>query len=288
MPNSHGRFVWYDLMTSDVAAAKAFYTEVIGWGTEDRSVPGVAYTLFTAGEASVSGLLNLSDDVKKLGARPSWIGYVSVSDVDATTERIKYLGGVVLAPPNELPNVSRFSVVADPQLATLGLFKWLKPGKEQPADISALGHVGWHELLAADCEQVWAFYAELFGWQKAPADPGVMGAYQLFSVGGLTIGGMFTKPTTVSVPFWLYYFSVADIDAAGKRVKARGGQIISGPIEVPGGGWLVQCTDPQGAIFGLVGRRGPKGIAVYNRYRLMQAHVAVENARGASCHGSAQ
>ena len=117
----------------------------------------------------------------------------------------------------------------------------------------APGRVGWHELLAADWEKAWAFYSELFGWQKADTDIGAMGTYQLFSAGGQTIGGMFTKPPTVPVPFWLYYFNVGDIDAAVRRVKAGSGQVLNGPIEVPGGSWIVQCTDPQGAIFALVG-----------------------------------
>jgi hypothetical protein len=80
-------------------------------------MPSMAYTLFTAGESSVSGLVELPEDARKKGAKPSWLGYVGVSDVDATTERIKHLGGTVYAPPADIRNISRFSVVADPQMA---------------------------------------------------------------------------------------------------------------------------------------------------------------------------
>ncbi len=69
---------------------------------------------------------------------------------------------------------------------------------------------------------------------------------------GQTIGGMFTKPPTLPHPFWLYYFNVDDIEAASKRVEAGGGQILYGPMVVPGGAWIVHCTDPQGAIFALL------------------------------------
>jgi uncharacterized protein len=203
MVNSHGRFVWYELMTTERKAAKACYAEVVGWGTQDASMPSMPYTLFTAGKASVTGLMDLPEDARKMGAKPSWIGYVGVNDVDATADRIKHLGGAVHVPPTDIPNISRFAVVADPQMATLALFKWLKPGQEHPAELGMPGRVGWHELLAADWEKAWAFYGELFGWQKADADIGAMGTYQLFSVGGQTIGGMFTKPPTVPVPFWL-------------------------------------------------------------------------------------
>ena len=128
--------------------------------------------------------MDLPEDARRTGATPHWIGYVGVDDVDATADRIKRLGGAVHVPPTDVPNISRFSVFADPQMATLALFKWLKPGQEQPAELGAPGRVGWHELLAADWEKALAFYGELFGWQKADADVGAMGTYQLFSAGG--------------------------------------------------------------------------------------------------------
>jgi len=126
MASSHGRFVWYELATTDFEAAKAFYTDVVGWGAHDASMPGRAYSLFTAGGASVSGLMPLSEDARKMGLRPSWLGYVAVDDVDAAAERIKELGGAVHVPPTDIPNISRFSVAVDPQMATIALFKWLE------------------------------------------------------------------------------------------------------------------------------------------------------------------
>jgi uncharacterized protein len=265
MVNSHGRFLWYELRTTNTEAAKAFYAKVVGWGTQDVSMPGMPYILFTVAGSSVSGLMRLPEDAKKLGEKPSWIGYVGVADVDATADRIKRLGGAVHVPPRNILNVSRFSVVADPQMATLALLQWLLPRREQPAELSAPGHIRWHELFAADWEKAFTFYHELFGWQKANPDSDAMGAYQLFSAGGQRIGGMFTKPPSVPVPFWLYYFNVGDIDAAAKRVKAAGGQVLEGPLEVSGDDWIVQCTDPQGAMFALVGTRKHKPIGYFER-----------------------
>jgi uncharacterized protein len=256
--NPHGRFAWYELITTDVAAAKTFYTKVMGWGALDASMPGGAYTLFTAGNAPVSGLMELPEGARKMGGEPTWIGYVGVDDVDATAERIRHLGGAVLVPPTNVPNISRFSIFADPQNTRLALSKWLRPDHQQPADPGAPGRVGWHELLAADWEKALAFYGEVFGWQKADADVGEMGTYQLFSVAGQTIGGMLTKPPQIPAPFWLYYFNIDDLGPAAQRVKAGGGQILEDPFEVPGGSWVVQCTDPQGAMFALEGMRGHK------------------------------
>jgi uncharacterized protein len=92
-----------------------------------------------------------------------------------------------------------------------------------------------------------------------------MGTYQGFSVGGKTIGGMLTKPPTLPLPFWLYYFNTDDVQAAAKRVEAGGGQILYGPTGVPGGAWIVHCTDPQGAIFALLDRRVRKASVYFER-----------------------
>ena len=249
MVGSHGCFVWYELTTIDADAAKTFYADVVGWDLRDASMPGAAYTLFTAGEVPVAGLTGLSAEARKMGAQPRWTGYVGVDDVDAATDRLRHLGGAVYVPPTDVPDVSRFSIVADPQAATLALVKWLNPAQEQPAAPTSPGHVGWHELSAVDWEKAFAFYVELFGWQKVDADFGEIGTYLLFSAGGHSIGGMFTKPPTVPMPFWLYYFNVGDIDAAAKRVKAGGGGILEGPLEARGGNRIARCTDPQGAMF---------------------------------------
>ncbi len=257
MLNSHGRFVWYELMTTHPEAAKVFYAKVVGWGTVDASMGRIPYIVFTAGEASVCGLMNLPEEAQRMGAAPRWVGYVGVDNVDAAAERIRRLGGVVHLPPTDVPNISRFAVVADPQMAVFALSQWPRPGQEQPAALKTLRRIGWHELLAADWEKAFSFYGELFGWQKVNAEVNTMGTYQMFSAGGQTIGGMSTKPSMVPVPFWLYYFNIDNIDAASERVKASGGRILEGPLEVRGG-WVARCTDPQGAMFALAGMRSNK------------------------------
>ena len=147
-------------------------------------------------------------------------------DADAAAERIKQLGGAVYAPPTDLPDICRFAVVADPQMATLALVKGVNPARRSPPGRARRGGWAGHESLAADWEKAFAFYGELFGWQKADSHFGVMGTYQGFSAGGETIGGMFTKPATLPLPFWLYYFNIDDVQAAAKRVEAGGGQIL--------------------------------------------------------------
>jgi hypothetical protein len=195
--------------------------------------------------------MGLPAEARKMGAQPRWTGYVGVDDVDAATDRLKRLGGAVYVPPTDVPDVSRFSVVADPQAATLALVKWLNPGQEQPVAPTSLGHVGWHALSAVDWQKAFAFYGELFGWQKVDADVVGIGTYQLFSAAGQTIGSMSTKPPAVPMPFWLYYFNVGDIDAAVERVKA------------PGDKRIARCTDPQDAMFALTGSGRSKTIGYF-------------------------
>jgi predicted enzyme related to lactoylglutathione lyase len=254
MVEYQGRFAWYELMTTNVTAAAAFYANVVGWGAQDASTPDLAYTLFTAGSATVGGLMELPEDARKMGATPRWMGYVGVNDVDAAADRIKRLGGAIYVPPTN-SNIGRISVVADPQAAILALVEGLKAGQQQSTELDEPGRVGWHELLAGDWEKAFVFYGELFGWQRADAELGLSDTYLLFSADGQTIGGMFTKRPVEPVPYWLYYFNTGDIDAAAERVKTGGGQIFEGPFEVPGGSWIVRCVDPHGAIFALQGKR---------------------------------
>jgi len=254
---SSGKFVWYEVATNDMGEAKAFYAHVLGWAAREISQTGRPYSLLTAADAPVAGLMPLPDQA---GATPHWLGYVGVDDVAAAVAATRRLGGAVFVPPTEIPGASRFSIVADPQGTTLGLIERVQPSKAPSDDRTTPGRVGWHELLAADGETALAFYSELFGWRKAERQEGFMGAYQSFAVGAQTIGGVFTKPPTLPHPFWLYYFNVADIEAAARRVEAARGVIYYGPVEAPGGVWIAHCADSQRATFALLERRPVKPI----------------------------
>jgi uncharacterized protein len=252
MIDHQGCFVWYELLTTDVAAARAFYGDVVGWGAQDAATPRLPYTLLMAGQAPVGGLMELPEEGRRMGATPRWVGYVAVDDVDAAAGRLKRLGGTVYVPPTD-SNIGRIAVIADPQTATLAMVAGLKHAR-QPAEPDAPLQVGWHELLAADWKKAFAFYHELFGWQPRDAEPGPMESYQLFAAGGRTIGGMFTKLARAPFPFWLYYFNVADLAVALGRVKAGGGRVVQGPNALPDDNWIARCIDPQGAMFALQGR----------------------------------
>ena len=252
MPASAKTFIWYELMTPDIDAATAFYQTVVGWNSQEGGGPDFRYSIMSAGEKMVAGIMGLSAEMREAGARPGWLGYVGVDDVDAAAESLRQAGGAVHRPPTDIPEIGRFSVVADPQGAVFMLFKPLGWDNE-PAPPDAPGQVGWRELYASDWASAFEFYAGQFGWTKADAvDMGAMGTYQLFAAGGVAIGGMMDKPGGMPRPAWLFYFNVAGLDAAVARVSERGGQVLNGPMQVPGGSWIAQCMDPQGAMFALV------------------------------------
>jgi predicted enzyme related to lactoylglutathione lyase len=244
-------FAWYELLTTDVSAAQSFYGKVLDWDVEDASTSEFAYRLFSVGGSSVAGLMELPLEGRKKGATPRWVGYVAVEDVDGVVDQLKRLGGTVYVPPTE-SNIGRLAVVADPQTATLALVKGLKYGDPEPGGV---GRVCWHELFATDAKAAFEFYGRLLGWQKAEPMTTPIESYQLFAAGERTMGGMFNKIASAPVPFWLYYFEVADLDRAMHRLRAEGGQITRGPIELWSGTWIAHCVDSQGAVFAIQGKR---------------------------------
>lgn len=257
---SRGRFVWYDLMTTDPDAATDFYTKVTGWGTapwtgSPDETGGEPYAMWTAGEKAVGGRARLPEEALAQGAPTHWLAYVTVPDTRAVVEKTKELGGSVIMDPTTMAGVGTFAILRDPQGAVFCPFtpEDGAGGEVKPAEV---GHFSWHELYTTDHEAAFGFYKEIFGWKKTEAmDMGEMGTYQMFGPGfeePFSYGGMMNKPAQMPAPpHWLYYIKVADIDDAVERVKANGGQVWNGPMEVPGGDKIAMCIDPQGGAFAL-------------------------------------
>jgi len=249
-----GSFVWYEYMAADAKAATEFYAGVVGWTASDAGMADFPYTLLSAGPRMVAGLMTLPEEARKMGARPGWLGYVAVPDVDAYCNKITAAHGKIYRPADDIPDVGRFAVVGDPHGAAFVVFRG-EPDDDTrpPLAPTARGNVGWHELRAGDLESDFAFYAGLFGWKKGQAmDMGPAGTYQVFDIEGGQGGGMMNKLAATPAPLWLFYFNVEAIDAAAERVKARGGSVLAGPDEVPGGLWVLRAADPQGGDFALV------------------------------------
>ncbi|MBJ7444945.1 MAG: VOC family protein [Sphingobium sp.] len=264
MTDRNGQFFWVELMTSDPQAALAFYTDVVGWTKMPFGEDG-GYTLVVGSAGPLGGVMAIPAEAKECGMTPWWGGYIASADVDADAARLVAAGGSIKRPAEDIDGVGRFAVMGDPGGATFMLLKGSSPdGMEAPPPM-AMGHVGWHELYSGNFDADMAFYTGQFGWTKGEAmDMGDMGIYQLVSqTGGSDFpsmsGGIMPVPKEMPAPLWLFYFVVGDIDAAAARVTAGGGTILHGPSEVPGGSWIVQLLDPQGAMFALVGTRADAG-----------------------------
>ncbi|MEX1258553.1 MAG: VOC family protein [Gemmatimonadota bacterium] len=252
LENGRGLFLWHELMTPDPAAARGFYEPVGGWRIQSGPVGKVDYWLLMVGEQPMGGLMELPADAVNMGAPPHWMGYVGTADVDADVKRAADLGATIVVPAKDIPDVGRIAVLQDPQGAGISLFA---PASEPPP-IPARPPVGgfsWHELMTTELDGAWDFYTKLFGWrEKSVFDMGEMGPYRIFGTDEMDLGGMFTKPAGQPGPsFWLYYARVPSVSAAAAKVKERGGTVLNGPMEVPGGDLIAQCMDPQGAMFAI-------------------------------------
>ena len=242
-----GRFVWYDLMTTDQEKAIDFYSEVVGWTTEDWPNAPQRYPMW---KPAAGGMIGGSVQIPaKEGPPPHWIGYIATPNVDETIAAATTLGATSVSPPQDIPTVGRSAVLTDPQGAAFAIFtpEGDAPGHEGAAEV---GEVSWHELYTTDYEAAFKFYSQLFGWEKGQAmDMGPMGIYQVFQRNGRDIGGIMNKPDASMPSGWTYYFRVPDVNEVADRIKAAGGKVTNGPMEVPGGDKIVMGSDPQGVPF---------------------------------------
>lgn len=255
---SMGKFVWYDLNSKDTQRGVAFYSEVIGW----KAVPwegdteGVGdYVMFSVGDKSIGGVMELPEEAREMGLPAHWLAYIGVDDADATVAKAKSLGAEPLMPVEDIPDVGRFGLLRDPQGAVFAIFQPndSRMDSGQPP-MTQPGAFSWHELATDDPKAAFAFYQKLFGWNATGSmDMGPeMGEYQMFGESpDHQYGGVMKRPAQMPMSAWLYYIMVDDLDDAISRARARGGKLVNGPNEVPGGTLVAQLVDDQGVAFGL-------------------------------------
>lgn len=264
--NQAGSFIWYELMTTDPVGAKAFYDAVVGWTIEAQpasDTAGVDYRFIMRADGCLNGgVLALTPEMCAEGAAPCWMGYIHVADVDSAANAIAAEGGSTLIPPTDIPQTGRFAMVTDPQGVPIYIMTPAPPPghEERSSDVfdrETPQHVSWNELLTDDLDAAKAFYSRNFGFEFNSSMPmGELGEYCFIDHGGQTIGAMMQRPQFVPRSGWNYYLRVDSIVRAKAAAVAGGGTIYFGPQEVPGGDWIVNGIDPQGAPFALVGAKG--------------------------------
>jgi uncharacterized protein len=260
-PNPRGDFIWYELMSPDPEASKAFYDAVVGWNIGDPVAEFQGYRMIGRSDGgSAGGVLPLTAEMQLHGARPTWLGYIHVPDVDETVASVEEAGGKALM-THDIPNVGRIAMVTDPQNALFYVMKPIPPaddpnGRSDVFSPDQAQHVRWNELSTSDPDAALRFYKRHFGWsQEGDMDMGEMGKYRFIQSNGVTIGAIMRKPPQLPVSVWTYYFGVDDIDRAVQAINGGGGRVLNGPMEIPGGEFALNAIDPQGAPFGLVGPR---------------------------------
>jgi len=243
----HGQFIWYELTTSDVAAAQTFYPTFTGWATQPF---GDDYTMWTTGGLPFAGLFRLTDEMRQQGVPPNWMPYVESSDVDETAVKAASLGGRVLHGPRDIPGVGRYAVIEDPQGAVFGAYKSANRSIAWDGT-PVVGRFSWHELMTTDYVEAFEFYRALFGWEKTgEMDMGGGEMYLMFGRGDKMYGGMFNRPPEMAGmhPFWLVYVHVEDVARAVATAIKAGATIQRPQMDIPGGSIAI-LGDPQGAGF---------------------------------------
>ena len=241
-----GRFVWHDLLTKDVAAAKRFYGDLFGWRFEDTKRGDRPYVLARSSGTLVAGIVDVTANAN---AGPQWLSYMAVADVDKTLAQIQSNGGKVLVEPRNLPN-ARAAVIADPQGAPLGLAQ-VRRSLPDPVDPSP-NHFFWDEYLAQDAAKALDFYKRLAGYESTISETRSGMEYHVLRKTRAR-AGLFQLPTTaVGVePNWLPYVLISDPAALAGRVTGLGGRVILPAAPERRNGSVVVIADPGGAPLAL-------------------------------------
>lgn len=259
---STGSFIWYELMTPDPDAAAKFYGAVVGWKIGPRAAgPGDKdyRNIQRSDGGSAGGVFGLTADMQQHGARPCWLGYLHVADVDAAVRAIEADGGKTLMPRMDLP-VGSIAMVADPMGAPFYVMAPIPPPGQPDAKSDvfapAAQRTRWNELPSPDLARAKRFYAKHFNFQFNEVMPmGARGDYCFIDHDGVRLGAIMQQQPQ-QPPLWLFYFGVESVAAARRAIEAGGGSVVNGPHEVPGGGWILVATDPAGALFAVTGPKG--------------------------------
>lgn len=253
----HGTFCWVELSTTDVEGAKNFYSQLFGWETEGSLVPGGGtYTMCKKRDAFVGAIQTLQEEMSERGHPPFWMSYVAVDNVDKAAARAEELGARIMAPPFDVMDVGRMTVLQDPTKAALAL--WEAKSHQGAGIVREPGALSWNELSTNDVGAARDFYTGLLGWSVETMDMGEGREYTMFRVGDEPAAGMMAIGPDMGPmpPSWGVYFEVEDPDAVAARAGELGGNVFVAPTDFPGGRFAL-VSDPQGAAFGVVSPTAP-------------------------------
>ena len=249
---ANGTPSWADLMTHDGPGAKNFYTSLFGWQFDDAPIDEhMVYTMYNHRglTACASAVAYPGSEQENLPAH--WSVYVTVSDLEAATERARAAGGVVIAEPFQVMEVGRMSMIQDPQGALLRL--WY-PLQHQGASVTnEPGALSWFELATTDVAVARAFYSQVLQ-VDAEDDPDTPFPYTLLKVDGQAVAGIIEigEDWGDVPPHWSIYFGTTDVDGTVARVQELGGTVIVEPRDIADFARFAVVADAEGAPFSLI------------------------------------
>ena len=250
---TYGKFIWHDLLTDDVEAAKAFYGDLLGWEFVSTTRPGGGpYTLIMTESGQVVGGMLEVEDPGDGEDYSRWLGYFAVPDVDAATRSVVQAGGQVVASARDIGDVARASAVEDGDGAVVGLLT-SRVGYPVERPTVPAGAVAWNELVAADPEAMAGFYASLVAGSVSEEMRGEF-VYRFLEADGRPRAGFMLRPNDQLQPLWLTYFAVEDVERVSARVASLGGERLLAPDDEIRDGRIALVTDPNGAVLGLLER----------------------------------
>lgn len=248
---SLGTPCWFELGTTDQAAAKNFYGRLFGWVPQDNPYSdGEFYTMFKSGGRDAGAAYTLSPKVVAAGVAPRWTVYFATPDVDASAAKVVELGGTLMQPPFDVMDAGRMVNCKDPGSAAFAL--WQPKRHHGAGALNEDNAVCWSELATWDTAQARSFYTGVFGWSTKGAAS--METYIEYSTDGQPRGGLLPMDEHwKGMPSrWGIYVQVADCDAIAAQAKEMGATILYGPFDAPGVGRMAALTDPQGAGFSII------------------------------------
>lgn len=245
----HGTFSWADCSTSDWSAGKKFYTEVMGWESEDLPMgEGQFYTMFKQDGQNVGAIAQLQPQMQEAGIPSHWNNYITVDDVDALVDKVKASGGTVITEPFDVFDDGRMMVIQEPTGATVSL--WQAKNTIGAGLVNTVGAMLWNEIMTREPQKTMDFFRDLLGWEFRKDDKS---DYYMIVNQGRMNGGIFkiTEEMGAMPSACMLYFNVADLDASLEKVTANGGTVNMRGVAEGVGGFAV-IADPQGAQFYLM------------------------------------
>ncbi|MDQ2993818.1 MAG: VOC family protein [Pseudomonadota bacterium] len=240
-----GRFVWHELHTQDRTKAQDFYVPLTGWKLKEFSMgPGEPYTLCQLGGKDHAGIMKSQAPAN---VPPHWLPYIHVDDVDAAAKKVTELGGKVINPPMDIPDIARFAIVMDPTGGAFAIHQHYTPYQAEP-ETPQVGSFCWDELFTSDPEAAANFYSALFGYTQESMDMGPAGTYRILKNGDKRRAGIMQSPPEMPGTYWSSYIAVKSVDESTKKARELNAQVMVEPQDIPHVGRFSVVQDPTGAV----------------------------------------